>query len=60
MAAIRAGTGTAPKRVRRTAAGATLVVQKAEYDWPDPLGVPRFPAGQPSGLTDDNPFPIAP
>jgi glyoxylase-like metal-dependent hydrolase (beta-lactamase superfamily II) len=21
---------------------ATLVVQKAEYDWPDPLGVPRF------------------
>jgi len=22
---------------------ATLVVQKAEYDWPDPLGVPRFP-----------------
>jgi glyoxylase-like metal-dependent hydrolase (beta-lactamase superfamily II) len=26
---------------------ATLVVQKAEYDWPDPLGVPRFPAGQP-------------
>src|SRR4051812_1292314 len=26
---------------------ATLVVQKAEYEWPDPRGVPRFPAGQP-------------
>src|SRR5262245_26280331 len=24
---------------------ATLVVQKAEYDWPDPLGVPRFKPG---------------
>jgi N-acyl homoserine lactone hydrolase len=22
---------------------ATLVVQKAEYDWPDPSGTPRFP-----------------
>jgi glyoxylase-like metal-dependent hydrolase (beta-lactamase superfamily II) len=24
---------------------ATLLVQKAEYDWPDPLGVPRFKPG---------------
>jgi len=28
-------------------AQATLVVQKAEYDWPNPLGVPRFKPGQP-------------
>jgi glyoxylase-like metal-dependent hydrolase (beta-lactamase superfamily II) len=26
---------------------ATLLVQKAEYDWPDPTGTPRFPPGQP-------------
>jgi N-acyl homoserine lactone hydrolase len=25
----------------------TLVVQKAEYDWPDATGAPRFPAEQP-------------
>jgi glyoxylase-like metal-dependent hydrolase (beta-lactamase superfamily II) len=28
-------------------AQSTLLVQKAEYEWPDPLGVPRFPPGQP-------------
>src|SRR5712671_73203 len=27
-------------------AQSTLLVQKAEYEWPDPLGVPRFPPGQ--------------
>jgi glyoxylase-like metal-dependent hydrolase (beta-lactamase superfamily II) len=26
---------------------ATLLVQKAEYDWPHPLGTPRFKSGQP-------------
>ena len=26
----------------------TLLVQKAEYEWPDPYGTPRFPPGQPA------------
>src|SRR5436853_4186832 len=30
----------------------TLLIQKAEYEWPDPFGVPRFKKEQPVKLVD--------
>jgi len=37
---------------------ATLLVQKAEYDWPDPTGAPRFPPGQPVRQVGGRPMPL--